>query len=82
MFSVKADALELRGVSNRVTKSGRNYLSLNVEDNEGFPYSLYCPKPEIMPQGLKKGDKISVTFAYSQYHGQERLIVSAVSKAI
>lgn len=82
MFSVKADALELRGVSNRVTKSGRNYLTLNVEDDEGFPYSLYCPKPEALPQGLKKGDMICVEFIYSQYHGAERLVVSRVSKSV
>lgn len=80
MFTVKCSSLELRGVASKTTAKGKPFYLLNVEDNEGNPYSLYCPDFNSLPQGLSKGDNVSVEFDVHYYQGNERLIVRKVEK--
>ena len=80
MLTVKSEPLELRGVANRVKKTGELYYLLNVEDAEGTPHQLYCPDPDAVPQGLRKGENIVVTFHVKQYERTEYLVVNKVEK--
>lgn len=80
MFYVKSSPIELRGVENKVKKDGSVYYVLRVEGENGVPYQLYCPKPDALPDGLKKGNMITVTFGYTVYDRSERLFVSKVEK--
>lgn len=81
MLKVTSAPLELRGIANNTSKKGNVYYTLNVESADGTPYALYCPSAECLPQGLKKGEMILVTFDVSYYKGNERLIVSGVERA-
>lgn len=81
MFKLKTDTLELRGIENKASKNGNVYYILYVENLFGKSYNFYVPKADALPQGLKKGDSIIVTFDLSYYKGQERLSVSKVEKA-
>lgn len=80
MLCMKSLPLELRGVQNRLTKGGKAYYLLNVENEDGMPYQLYCPNSNALPQGLKKGDMVTVTFAYTVFDRQERVYVTQVEK--
>lgn len=80
MLNVTSSTLELRGVQSKTTSKGKAYYILNVEDESGSPYALYCPEFHTLPQGLSKGDKIAVTFEVNLYNGNERLIVRGVDK--
>lgn len=80
MFKVTCPSLELRGIANKTTKSGKAFYLLNVEDNEGNSYQLYCPDFNSLQQGLNKGDNVSVEFNVHYYQGNERLIVTKVEK--
>ena len=82
MLKVRSDVLELRGISNATSKRGNVYYSLNVEEADGTSHSLYCPKADAFPEGLKKGDKIRVVFDVSYFRGYERLSVSAVERGV
>lgn len=82
MLIVKSHPLELRGIANKSSRNGNQYYVLNVESADGSPHALYCPKYEAIPQGLKKGDAISVTFEVTYFKGNERLVVSAVEKVV
>ena len=53
---------------------------LNCESLDGSPHSLYCPSADALPQGLKKGDIVSVLFDVTYYKGNERLVVRKVEK--
>lgn len=80
MLTVKSAPLELRGVANNTSKKGNVYYTLNVESSDGSPHALYCPDASALPQGLKKGDMVTVDFEVSYYRGNERLIVTKVAK--
>lgn len=80
MLSVTSSVLELRGVANKVSKKGTPFYIINVEDYVGTPYALYCPNFDAIPQGLKKGDNVVVTFDVRSYQGQDNLSVTAVRK--
>lgn len=82
MLIVKSLPLELRGIANKSSRNGNQYYVLNVESADGSPHQLYCPKFEAIPQGLKKGDAISVTFEVTYFKGNERLVVFAVEKVV
>lgn len=81
MFHVKSNALELRGIATKTPTPVKVYYMLNVEGPDGTPYSLYCPNGNALPQGLKKGDNIFVTFEVRYYQGKERLVVVQVERA-
>lgn len=80
MVVMKSNPLELRGVVNKATKTGKVYYILYVENEEGKPFQFYCPSAECIEQGLKKGDKVTLTFNYSVFDKQERVYVAKVSK--
>ena len=81
MFTLVSCPVELRGVANKTSKTGKTYYVLNVETDEGQPFSLYCPDFNALPSGLVKGDKVLVSFTYSNFRNQEKLTVIQVSKA-
>lgn len=80
MLTLKSNPLELRGVANRTKKDGNVYYILNVENEEGTPHALYCPNPNALPQGLRKGDNVVVEFHVKKYNGAEYLVVNKVEK--
>lgn len=80
MLKVTSAPLELRGIANNTSKKGNLYYTLNVESDDGSPHALYCPKSEALPQGLKKGEMVRVTFEVSYFKGNERLVVTAVER--
>lgn len=80
MLSVKSNPLELRGIANNTSKKGNVYYTINTEAADGSPHAFYCPDAAALPQGLKKGDMVTVTFDVSYYKGNERLVVSKVDK--
>lgn len=82
MLTVKSCPVELRGIANKATKDGKPYYILNVEDNEGNPHGLYCRDFNKLPQGMKKGDMIQVTFEVHYFGGKERLIVSGITPQV
>lgn len=72
------NTLELRGLKNAKSKNGNIYYTLNCENMEtGEPYQCYCPSGDVLPQGLKKGDKIKITFHYNKF---KSLVVQKVQK--
>lgn len=81
MFTVKSSPLELRGVANKSSRSGKVYYVLNVECEDGTPHALYCPTVNALPAGLKKGDMVTVCFNVTYYNGNERLVVTKVEVA-
>ena len=80
MLTVKSNPLELRGIVNNTSKNGKAYYTLNVESADGTPHALYCPDFNALPQGLKKGDVVCVTFNVHRYQNQERLVVCKVER--
>lgn len=80
MLRVQSEPLELRGVAHKAAKSGNVYYVLNTETEDGSPCALYCPSSEALPQGLKKGDMVVVTFEVAHYQNSERLVVRKVEK--
>lgn len=80
MFKVKTNPMELRGVANKTSAKGKVYYTLNVESSDGTPHALYCPDASALPAGLKRGDSILVEFDVTYYKGNERLIVSKVTR--
>lgn len=81
MLTVTSCPVELRGVSNKTSKTGKGYYVLNVETDDGEPFALYCPDFNALPSGLVKGDKVLVSFVVSRYKGSEKLTVCQVAKA-
>lgn len=72
------DVLELRGLKNTASKKGTVYYILNCENEKtGDPYQFYCPSADVLPQGLKKGDKIKISLTYNKF---KNLIVKDVKK--
>lgn len=82
MLTVKAEKLELRGVMNQTSaKTGKVYYILHTETSAGEPHQLFCPEASALPQGLKKGDLVNVTFDVQRYKQNERLVVAKVERA-
>lgn len=80
MLQVKAESLELRGIANKTSNKGNIYYTLNCESSDGSPHALYCPSSDALPQGLKKGDMVTVLFDVTYFKGNERLVVRKVEK--
>ena len=80
MLQVKSNSLELRGIANKTSAKGTVYYTINTESSDGTPYAFYCPNANAFPDGLKKGDKVELTFDVSYFKGQEKLVVAAVRK--
>lgn len=78
MIKLTTDVLELRGLKNNKSKKGNVYYTLNCETvSEGEPYQFYCPSAEVLPEGLKKGDKIKIAVSYNKF---KNIIVTQVMK--
>lgn len=83
MVKMKSLPLELRGIAHKVnTTNGNVYYIVNCEDDEGTPHQFYCPNDKAFADGLKKGDSVTLTFAYSVFDRRERLSVIGVEKAV
>lgn len=80
MLKVISAPLELRGIANNTSKKGNLYYTLNCESEDGTPHALYCPEVKALPQGLKKGDMVKVTFDVTYFKGNERLVVAQVER--
>ena len=80
MLKLTTYGLELRGIANKTSKNGNLYYILYCENEQGKPYNFYVPSADSLPEGLKKGDIIMITFDLTYYKNQERLTVSSVRK--
>ena len=80
MLTVKSNPLEVRGIANKTTAQGKLYYVLNTETEDGSPEALYCPDASVFPEGLRKGDVVTVDFSVSRYGRNERLVVTSVHK--
>lgn len=79
MLKVTAQALELRGIANATTKKGNNYFTIQAETpDDGTAFSFYCPEVSALPEGLRKGMMVDITFNVKYFQGKERLEVCAV----
>lgn len=78
MLKLKTDVLELRGIDNKQSAKGNVYYILYVENFCGKPYNFYVPDAKALPDGLRKGSQIIITFDLSYFKGNERLSVSKV----
>lgn len=81
MIQLKSSPLELRGVSNKQSKSGKVYYIVNAECEDGTPVALYCSNADAFKGALKKGDSVVITFKLTFYKGNERLDVLSVDKS-
>lgn len=80
MLKVKSCPVELRGIENKVSEQGKVYYLLYCELDSGKPYKFYIENSSVFPEGLRKGDMVTVTFELSYYKGFERLSVVRVDK--
>lgn len=77
-MELSTNVLELRGLKNAKSKKGNVYYVLNCETVEnGDPKQFYCPSAEVLPEGLKKGDKIKIVVLYNNF---KNLVVKEVKK--
>lgn len=77
-MELTTNVLELRGLKNSKSKKGNVYYVLNCETVEnGDPKQFYCPSADVLPEGLKKGDKIKIVVYYNNF---KNLIVREVKK--
>lgn len=69
MLTLKTKELELRGINSQVSKkTNQPYYLIYCEDVEAYePYKFLCKDFNALPQGLKQGDRITVTVAYNTY---------------
>lgn len=80
MLTLKTCPLELRGIENKVSQEGKVYYMIYCELDSGKPYKFFVADAKVFPEGLKKGDKITVSFELSYFKGYERLNVIQVDK--
>lgn len=80
MLTVNSIPLELRGVAHKTTKQNKVFYQVNCETNDGTAYQFYCPDASALPEGLKKGDMVVVTFEVVYFNGNERLVVRGLKK--
>lgn len=74
-----SEQLELRGLKNTKGKNGNVYYVLLCESiKSGEPYQFYCPDANVLPDGLKKCDHISLILDYNQRY--KNLVVKQVDK--
>ena len=69
MLTLKTDVMELRGISSQVSKKTQQpYYVVFCEDvSTCEPFKFVCRDFNALPQGLKKGDLVSVTVSYNTY---------------
>lgn len=78
MIKYTSDTLELRGIKNVTSKKGNLYYVLNCEYTvDGTPVSYYVSNPDVIPTGLKKGDKIKTIVTYNRF---KTLVVNDIVK--
>lgn len=68
MINFTSDTLELRGIKNSTSQKGNVYYILNCEYTvDGTPMAFCVKDGNIIPTGLKKGDKIKIVVNYNRY---------------
>lgn len=75
-----SNKVELRGVANKTSSKGKVYQMLNVEDTQGTPLAFYVPDVSIIPQGLKKGDMLKLTFVCRTYRCNNEFHLRKIEK--
>lgn len=77
-MELTTNVLELRGLKNSKSKKGNVYYILNCETvDTGDAKQFYCPSADVLPEGLKKGDKVKIVVFYNNF---KNLIVREVKK--
>lgn len=66
MIRVKTEVLEVRGLSEKRSAKGNDYLMLYCEREDGEAVEFYCKEP---PKGdaVKKGDKVVLHCMINKY---------------
>lgn len=79
MLNLKTETLELRGLKNETSKKGNVYYILFCETQEGEPVKFFCKNSYVFPDGLKKGDLITLDLKYNSF---KELEVHKVNRAV
>lgn len=78
MINFISDSLEFRGIKNSTSKKGNVYYTLNCENTvDGSPIAFYVSESKLIPQGMKKGDKVKVVVNYNRF---KELVVKDIVK--
>lgn len=80
MIILTSTPFELRCVANKESKQGKVYYTVNCEQEDGTPCSFYAPDASAFPEGMKKGDKITIDFRVDYFRGNEKLVVNKIKK--
>ena len=69
MLTLKTNPMELRGIQSQISKKTNNpYYVVFCEDVDSCePFKFICRDFNALPQGLKKGDLVTVTLGYNNY---------------
>lgn len=67
-MKLTTEKLELRGLVNQLSKkTGAIYYIMYCETLEGKPFQFICRDAKALPEGLKKGDMITLDVVYNSY---------------
>lgn len=78
MLKLTTAQLELRGLKNQTSKKGNVYYMLFCETEEGEPCKFFCKDSRVFPEGLKKGDQITLDLHYNAFKELDVLKVNKV----
>lgn len=76
MLALKTEKLEVRGLINKTSKNGNVYYILHTETEDGEPCAFFVRDSSVFPEGMKKGDKVSLSLVYNRF--KELEVVSVV----
>ena len=65
MLNLVAHKMEVRGLANATSKKGNLYYILRCENEEGEHFEFVARDASIFPQGLKKGDSVTLELAFN-----------------
>lgn len=78
MLTLKSEKMELRAINSQVSKKTKQpYYIILAEDASSEQHKFVCKDFNAMPQGLKKGDSVSLTLEYNMF---KDLVVLKVEK--
>lgn len=78
MLNLTARKMEVRGIANEQSKKGNVYYILRCESEEGEPFQFFARSADVFPQGLKKGDIVTLELAFNPRY--KELVLSKVVK--
>lgn len=65
MLNVVAKNMEVRGLAHATSKKGNVYYILRCENVEGEHFEFFARESNAFPQGLQKGDNVTLELAFN-----------------